>query len=152
MNNLQKSLEFYITARLALSERVEKNPFLIEAEKKVTKNFLQNEASDYQIMELLVNNEYVEEKLDPNKEVDLFEKVAGYPLVPSLFGYSSKFTFFEQWEGKPKGWSKKSMKSYWKSLTGDRKKKVTACIKKMKGDVDDPEAFCASLAREVGHK
>lgn len=58
----------------------------------------------------------------------------------------------EQWKDLPKGWTKDSLKSMWGSLTGDREHKVTACMKKMSGKVDNPGAFCASLAREVGAK
>lgn len=58
----------------------------------------------------------------------------------------------EQWKDLPKGWTADSVKSMWGSLTGDRKHKVTACMKKMDGKVDDPGAFCASLARKVGAK
>jgi hypothetical protein len=52
------------------------------------------------------------------------------------------------WGSLPKGWTQASLKSFWESLTGDRKHKVTACISKLKGSegVDDPGAFCASLA------
>jgi hypothetical protein len=52
------------------------------------------------------------------------------------------------WESLPKGWTEDSVKSFWEKLTGDRKHKVTACIKKMegKGGISDAGAFCASLA------
>lgn len=56
----------------------------------------------------------------------------------------------EPWSKLPKGWDQDSLKSMWNSLTGDRKHKITACMKKMRGKVDDPGAFCASLARKVG--
>ena len=54
-----------------------------------------------------------------------------------------------KWEKLPKGWTQESVEKFWGSLTGDRKHKVTACIKKMDGKVDDPGAFCASLADRV---
>lgn len=60
------------------------------------------------------------------------------------------------WKKLPKGWTQKSAKKFWKSLLTDDgkekmpKKKVTKCIrevKKMKDkEIDDPGAFCASLA------
>ena len=53
------------------------------------------------------------------------------------------------WDKLPKGWTQASVKKFWESLTGDRKHKVTACIKKMKDKFDDPGAFCASLADKV---
>ena len=58
------------------------------------------------------------------------------------------------WEGLPKGWTQKSVDKFWGSLTGDVKHKVTKCIEKMKGSkgVDDPGAFCASLADKVEGK
>ena len=57
-----------------------------------------------------------------------------------------------KWESKPKGWTDDSRKKFWETLTGDNKHKVTKCIKEMsKGDkgIDDPGAFCASLADRV---
>lgn len=56
------------------------------------------------------------------------------------------------WGELPKGWTQESLRKMWGSLTGDRKHKITACMKKMKGKVDDPGAFCASLARKVGYE
>jgi len=49
------------------------------------------------------------------------------------------------WEKLPKGWTAKTVREFWNSLAGDREHKVTACIKKMEGKVDNPAAFCASL-------
>lgn len=51
----------------------------------------------------------------------------------------------EPWQELPKGWTMKSVREFWNSLTGDREHKVTACMKKMEGKVDNPAAFCASL-------
>lgn len=53
------------------------------------------------------------------------------------------------WDKLPKGWTQKSLKKMWDSMTGDVKHKVTKCMKQMKGKVDDPGAFCASLADKV---
>jgi len=55
----------------------------------------------------------------------------------------------EGWSKLPKGWTQESLKKFWSDLTGDRKHKVSACIKKMEGKVDDPGAFCASLADQM---
>jgi len=56
----------------------------------------------------------------------------------------------DKWETMPKGWTDESRKSFWDSLTsGAPKHKVTECMKKMEGKVDDPGAFCASLADRV---
>jgi hypothetical protein len=54
--------------------------------------------------------------------------------------------FAEKWESLPKGWTEQSAKDFWDSLTGEVKHKVTKCIKEMEGNVDDPGAFCGSLA------
>ena len=58
----------------------------------------------------------------------------------------------EPWSDKPEGWDKGSMTKFWNSLTGDRKHKITQCIKKMQGKVQDPGAFCGSLASKVGYR
>ena len=54
-----------------------------------------------------------------------------------------------KWQSLPKGWTEESLKKFWGSLTGSGKHKVTACMAKMKGKIDDPGAFCASLADRV---
>lgn len=53
------------------------------------------------------------------------------------------------WSDLPDGWTKKSMQKFWDGLTGDRKHKIKACMKKMEGKVDDPGAFCGSLAKKL---
>lgn len=47
----------------------------------------------------------------------------------------------DKWKKMPKGWDKGSRKSYYKSMG----KSVGKCMKKMKGNISDPGAFCASL-------
>jgi hypothetical protein len=56
-----------------------------------------------------------------------------------------------KWKGPlPKGWTDKSRKKFWDSLTSRAPKhKVSQCIKRMGGKVDNPGAFCASLADRV---
>jgi hypothetical protein len=56
----------------------------------------------------------------------------------------------EGWETLPKGWTMESVKKYWDTLTGDRKHKITKCMKEMEGKVGNTGAFCASLARKLG--
>ncbi|MHA1827439.1 MAG: hypothetical protein ACTSX6_02195 [Candidatus Heimdallarchaeaceae archaeon] len=57
----------------------------------------------------------------------------------------------EGWKELPKGWKQSSLKKFSKSLTG---KKATQkgffdkCVKRMKGKLDNPEAFCASIKDE----
>jgi hypothetical protein len=58
----------------------------------------------------------------------------------------------DKWSNLPKGWTKDSLKSFWGSLTGDHKHKVSACIAKMKGKMDDPGAFCGGLASKLGKR
>jgi len=58
----------------------------------------------------------------------------------------------EGWESLPKGWTKESATKFWESLTGDRKHKITKCMKDMKGKTDNPGAFCASLGRMAGYE
>lgn len=53
------------------------------------------------------------------------------------------------WDNLPKGWTDESVDKFWESLTGQAKHKVTNCIEKMEGKMDDPGAFCASLADKV---
>ena len=57
----------------------------------------------------------------------------------------------DKWKDLPKGWDEGSRKQFWDSLTGDSKHKITECIKKMKGKVKDPGAFCGGLASRVGY-
>ena len=59
-----------------------------------------------------------------------------------------KDTGGDKWKGPlPKGWTDASRKKFWNTLTSAAPKhKVTECIKRMDGKVDNPGAFCASLA------
>jgi len=58
----------------------------------------------------------------------------------------------EKWKDLPKGWTRKSVDSFARSLTkktkGDPRGFVRACVAKMKGKVSNPKAFCASLKDE----
>lgn len=77
---------------------------------------------------------FIETSMDLNVEVEGDDDMGRYA---------------SKWDSLPKGWTKESLKKYWASLTGDNKHKVTACIKAMDGKIDDPGAFCASLADKV---
>lgn len=68
--------------------------------------------------------------------------------VASILGLKKKAA----WTSLPKGWTEQSVKKFWDSLSGDAKHKVTACMRKMDGKVDDPGAFCASLRDHVEGK
>jgi len=58
----------------------------------------------------------------------------------------------DRWQKLPRGWTEDSLRKFWKSLTGDRKHKITACMKKMAGIIDDPGAFCGGLASRLGER
>lgn len=45
------------------------------------------------------------------------------------------------WDTLPEGWTKESLRKYWKSIGGD----VKTCMKELDGKVTDPGAFCASI-------
>jgi DNA-binding ferritin-like protein len=47
--------------------------------------------------------------------------------------------------GKPPGWTEKSVGQYSKKMMGGKEHPFASCLKKMKGKVKDPEAFCAKL-------
>ena len=64
-------------------------------------------------------------------------------------GYSASYRKAEGWSDLPEGWTKKSVQKFWNSLTGDRKHKIRACMKRMEGEVDDPGAFCGGLAKKL---
>jgi hypothetical protein len=55
----------------------------------------------------------------------------------------------DKWKKMPKGWTDESRAKMWQSLVGDSEHKVTECIRKMDGKVDNPGAFCAALADRV---
>jgi len=80
-------------------------------------------------------------------------ELAGKGLTEeSLIVHWLTTTTADKWKSLPKGWTEKSLKKFWGSLTGDRKHKITQCIKKMTGKVDDPGAFCGGLASKVGYR
>lgn len=55
-----------------------------------------------------------------------------------------------KWKSLPKGWTDESRKEFWEDLTSRAPKhKVTECIKRMDGKVNDPGAFCGALADRV---
>lgn len=65
-----------------------------------------------------------------------------------------KVTFKGQdigWKKYPKGWSRESVQKFAKSLSGDPSSKgwFDACVKKMEGKLDNPQAFCATVRDEA---
>ncbi len=66
--------------------------------------------------------------------------------------YLEKIQEAEGWSGLPKGWNRKSIQKFGKSLTGKegiQKGFFDKCVKRMKGKVDNPEAFCAAAKDEL---
>lgn len=56
------------------------------------------------------------------------------------------------WDNLPKGWTEKSVEKFAKSLAGKsatEKGFFDACVEKMTGNIDEPEAFCASVKDSV---
>ena len=51
----------------------------------------------------------------------------------------------DEWHSMPSGWTDESRKKFWESVGGS----VTKCMEKLKGNVDDPGAFCASLKDRI---
>ena len=86
--NVADSLLFSLSARDAIRDTVN----LSSIENKVeVKNFITNEASDYQVMSLLVNGELPKQKFNPIKEINLFSElkssiVENHDLVVDLVG------------------------------------------------------------------
>ena len=54
------------------------------------------------------------------------------------------------WDNLPDGWDEDSLESFAQNLTGQEGEEgfFTACMDKMEDELDDPEAFCASLKDE----
>jgi len=56
------------------------------------------------------------------------------------------------WNNLPQGWTEKSVEKFAKSLAGKEATKkgfFNKWMEKIKGHLDDPEAFCASLKDQV---
>lgn len=96
--------------------------------------------------------------LNRKKAMEVLKLHGKPPLYRSQFPYGIAASqqvalrVAAKWESKPKGWTDESRKKFWNSLTGGVKHKVTKCMKQMEGKVDDPGAFCASLADRVEGK
>jgi hypothetical protein len=70
-------------------------------------------------------------------------------VFASIFEAVAKKKKHKAWSKghRPRGWKAKSVKQYSKTMMEGEKHPFEACVKKMKGkgDIDNPEAFCASL-------
>lgn len=69
----------------------------------------------------------------------------GIPVEGNCVRKSDVKKALAKWDNLPKGWTEDSARKFWKTLTGDRKHKRTACMKAMEGKVSNPGAFCQSL-------
>lgn len=72
--NIPDSILFLTSCRLAIKESVLINEDMEEYTKDGLVDFVMNEASDYQIMSIVVNDEYVEDKYDAIAEMELFDQ------------------------------------------------------------------------------
>jgi len=75
MSNVSDSLIFLTTLRKTMCEFVDLNEESTKIEKIQNKNFIMNEASDYEVMSLAVEGELPDEKYNSEKEAALFEDV-----------------------------------------------------------------------------
>ena len=72
--NIPDSILFLTSCRLAIKESVLVSEDINAEDKYGLVDFVMNEASDYQIMNIIVNDEFVEEKYNADLEVDLFDQ------------------------------------------------------------------------------
>lgn len=72
--NIPDSILFLTSCRLAIKESVLLNEDLEKYTKLGLVDFVMNEATDYQIMNIVVNDEFVEEKYNLEGEIDLFNQ------------------------------------------------------------------------------
>lgn len=80
-----------------------------------------------------------------------FEEIIRHSSEEDMQDAKKKKKKTKKWD-LPPGWTGKSRKEYHESLVGDTKHPVSKCIEKMKGNVDDPGAFCANLQDTVKGK
>lgn len=91
--NVSESILFLTSARIALKESIQYSK-LDEGRKRELKNFVMKEATDYQVMSLLVNETLPEEKYNIQEEVALFESYKD--LMSENFEIFSEFMTTEQ--------------------------------------------------------
>ena len=73
-SNISESLQFLVFCREALAQIIDASS-MASSDKTNTKNFLYNEATDYQIMSLVVKGSLPKEKYDLIEEVCLFDEL-----------------------------------------------------------------------------
>lgn len=79
-SNISESLQFLVFCREALAQIIDASS-MSSTNKDRTRNFLYNEASDYQIMSLIVRGELPKDKFNIVDEVVLFEELKGQMLL-----------------------------------------------------------------------
>lgn len=79
-SNISESLQFLVFCREALAQIIDASS-MSNTNKDHTKNFLFNEASDYQIMSLVVRGELPKVKFNVVDEITLFEELKGQMLL-----------------------------------------------------------------------
>jgi len=72
--NIPDSILFLTSCRLAIKESVMVNEELEKYTKLGLVDFVMNEATDYQVMSIVVNDEFIEEKYDAFDELNLFDQ------------------------------------------------------------------------------
>lgn len=100
------------------------------------------------------------------KDINYVSTDTFIPYMKKLTKFGTKKKFYESittrylnslfeaegWQGTPKGWTGKSIKKYAKSLTGKKgpqKGFFDKCVERMRGKMDNPEAYCASIKDET---
>jgi hypothetical protein len=79
--NIHDSILFLLTLRNTLSEFISSESNLNLVDKAMAKNYIMNEASDYEIMSLLMTGEFPSSKYDLVKEEKLFNQFRNYVHV-----------------------------------------------------------------------
>jgi hypothetical protein len=92
--NYNESVQFLLSMRKAVSASVLSSKKLSEVERIQLKNFILNEASDYEIMNLAMNGDLPQNKFDLAEEVRLFSKLKEQILI----NYESISTILEPQE------------------------------------------------------
>lgn len=75
MKNIRDSILFLLTSRKTISDFIVSESNLNDVDKVLAKNFIMNEASDYEIMSILMRSQLPDEKYDQLKENNLFDSL-----------------------------------------------------------------------------
>jgi hypothetical protein len=75
MKNIKDSILFLLTSRKTISDFIVSETKLNDVDKVLAKNFIMNEASDYEIMSILMRSQFPDEKYNQLKENNLFDSL-----------------------------------------------------------------------------